>query len=264
MKPRRLAAFTLDVEHDYGSRTGRFEVFADVCGAARFEDFIGAARLPVSAFAVSDLLAEFPAAVDFLRRISAEVHSHSKSHNTKTGDLAVETADSLRAIRGMFPGGVIGYRAPHGALDARHLDAIAAAGYDFSASVFPSFRPGVFCNLTTGIEPFRHPNGLAELPFAVVRGIRLILSVSYVKLLGWRFFEAAIEIFGLPDVVIVDAHLHDFLDTPAYRRLAGLPRALWGVNRSRGIEYAGWLVELLRKRGYVFTTVSEIYRGVFS
>lgn len=254
----RLAAFTLDVEHDYGSRTGRFEALRDAAGVERLQSFLGRRGIPVSAFAVSSLLDQEPAAVEFLRALRAEVHSHSHTHGGE--ETEKELMESQDIIRRLFPQGPIGYRAPHGRVDAEQVQTAKRLGYAFSSSVFPSLRPGVFNNLASPLTPYRHANGLVELPFAVVRGVRLIVSVSYIKLFGWGLFERLMGRFGLPPVAVIDSHLHDFLDTPSYRLLPAPLRLAWGVNRMRGIEFAGRLADFLARRGYTFVTMNEIVR----
>lgn len=256
----RLAAFTLDVEHDYGSRTGRFEALRDAAGAGRLKAFLDQRAIPVSAFAVSSLLEKEPSACEWLASIGAEVHSHSHTHPRQESNLEFELRRSRKIIRERFPQGPIGYRAPHGRVDAEQVDAAKRLDYAFSSSVFPSLRPGVFNNLSSPITPYRHANGLIELPFAVVRRLRLVVSVSYIKLLGWTLFERLMGTFGLPPVAVIDSHLHDFLETPSYDLLPAPLRLAWGVNRTRGVEFAGRLVDFLTRRGYAFVTMNEVVR----
>lgn len=256
----RLAALTLDVEHDYGSRTGRLGVLEDREGLARFRAFAADSGVPISAFVVTSLLESHPPLADLVRDLAAEVHSHTHTHFAGTLSMEEELTRSLERIRRFRGDGRIGYRAPWGRLDAAQVECAARAGYAFSSSVFPSFRPGVFNHLHLPLVPFRHGNGLLELPFAAVRGIRLVISASYIKLLGWPLYRLLLQGFGPPPIVVIDSHLHDFLATDSFDRLPPGPRFAWGIRRHRGIECTDRLVRYLRALGYEFVTLSNIAR----
>jgi len=256
----RLAVFSLDVEYDYGSRTGRFEALRDEAGVARLKALLAPGAIPVSAFAVSSLIEKEPSAREFLASIGAEVHSHTHTHPRGQTDWEAELRRSRAILRDLFPQGPIGFRAPHGWVQTEQVDAAKRLDYAFSSSVFPSLRPGMFNNLSRPITPYRHANGLIEVPFAVVRRLRLIVSVSYLKLLGWSLFERLMESFGLPPVAVIDSHLHDFLETPSYDLLPAPLRLAWGIRRTRGIEFAGRLIEFLTQHGYTFVTMNEVIR----
>ena len=256
----RLAAFTVDLEYDYGSRTGRFEVLRDERGVARLKDFFEKRRIPVSAFAVSSLLEEQPESRDWLVSVGAEVHSHTHTHMGKALAAEEELRRSLDLVRHFFPQEPIGYRAPHGRVDEGQIEDAGRLGYAFSSSVFPSWRPGTFNNLSCPLTPYRYANGLLELPLAALRGLRLVVSVSYLKLLGWPAYYALMKTFGLPAIVVIDSHLHDFLDTPSYRSLPAPLRLAWGIRRARGMELAGRLADFLVRRGYEFVSMNELVR----
>lgn len=260
----RLAAFTVDLEYDYGSRTGRFEVLRDTAGLTRLQNFFAGRRIPVSAFAVSSLLEEKPESLEWLSSVSAEVHSHTHTHMGENSAADEELRRSRDIIQSIFSPGPLGYRAPHGRVDERQIEAAGRLGYAFSSSVFPSWRPGTFNNLSCPVTPYRHDNGLLEVPCAAIRGVRLIVSISYLKLLGWPVFAALLRSFGLPPVVVIDSHLHDFLDTPAYFGLPAPLRMAWGIRRARGVELAGRLADFLARQGYEFVSMNQLVRRLTS
>ena len=258
----RLAAFTIDIERDFGARTGRFEVWGDAAGLDRLVRFFAGEQVPVSAFVVTALLEDEPRTLGLLRSMGAELHSHTHTHPARLANAREELRRSREVLRALAPEAPIGYRAPHGNLDAAQVEAAREAGYAFSSSIFPSYRPGVFNHLSAPLVPFRHAGGLLEIPFAALRRLRLVVSVSYLKLAGWRFYRSLMALCGLPPVVVIDSHLHDFLRTPAYHALPALPRAAWGIRRARGCDYAARLIRYLKAGGYRFVSMNEVARRV--
>ena len=224
----RLAAFTIDIERDFGARTGRFEVWGDAAGLDRLVRFFAGEQVPVSAFVVTALLEDEPRTLGLLRSMGAELHSHTHTHPARLANAREELRRSREVLRALAPEAPIGYRAPHGNLDAAQVEAAREAGYAFSSSIFPSYRPGVFNHLSAPLVPFRHAGGLLEIPFAAV----------------------------------IDSHLHDFLRTPAYHALPALPRAAWGIRRARGCDYAARLIRYLKAGGYRFVSMNEVARRV--
>lgn len=254
-----MAAFTIDVEMDYGARTGMLRALDDSEGIRRLADVLAAAAAPASAFVVTSLLRSHPATIERLHGWVAEFHSHSHTHALGTVDDETELGASLTALRALN-GGAVGYRSPQGRSSEGEIAAARRLGNAFSSTVFPTVRPGVFNHLDKPLTPFLHANGLLELPFAVVRGVRLVVSISYLKLVGWPVFRCLERLFGLPPVVVIDSHPHDTFATPALEALPPLPRLAWRVCRSQGIAYAQRLLGLLRRRGYEFVTIGELAR----
>jgi hypothetical protein len=145
-------------------------------------------------------------------------------------------------------------------LHAGDVALLKQAGFRFSSSVFPSFRPGKFNNLHRPLIPFVYDNGLVELPMAALPGIRLILSLSYLKLLGWRLHRFLQRLTGISNVIVFDAHLHDFIHCEeSFRRLPAGLRLAYGRNAHRGFDYFERFIALLRSLGYRFVTMTELF-----
>ena len=71
--------------------------------------------------------------------------------------------------------------------------------------------------------------GLLEIPFAVVNKIRLIVSLSYQKLLGSFLSHALYKSFGLPDIVTSTKPIADF---SASARLLIPPATQKGMSKT--------------------------------
>ena len=155
----------------------------------------------------------------------------------------------------------LGYRAPQGVIKLEDLDLLLDNGYSFSSSIFPSYRLGKFNNLRMPIMPFLWNNGLLEIPFAVIPGIRLIYSLSYIKLFSLSISKALTTMFGLPNVVVIDSHLHDLFYSPdSLKKVNGLPRYAWSIRKNDGQKYLNKIIEYLKLNDYEFVSISDLYK----
>lgn len=256
----KLACITLDFELDYGDRTGAFDILEDDAHLAELSTLFSDLDTPVSAFIRTDILIHYPRALAVVKALARDFHGHSHTHNTKTFDSRFELATSASTFETVFGHKPLGYRAPQGVLREGDIDLLKTLGYKFSSSVFPAYRPGKFNNRSLPISPFLYDNGIMELPFAVVPTLRSVISLSYLKLLGMGMNKAFFSIFGLPDIVVFDSHLHDFiLSETSFNKLPLSLKTAWGIRKHSGVRYFEMFVELLRKRGYRFITMTELY-----
>ena len=67
------------------------------------------------------------------------------------------------------------------------------------------------------------------------------------------------KLFGLPDVLIIDSHMIDFICVESLKLLPWYMRLAYARNKRNGIELCVFLIKLLRGLGYEFLTVSQIY-----
>ena len=125
--------------------------------------------------------------------------------------FSFEIEKSKKVFSKYFNTNPLGYRAPQGVLKNGDIEELYKKGYKFSSSLFPSFRPGKYNNLFSPINPIIYTNGFIEIPFSVIKKIRYTFSLSYIKLLGFQVSRLLVKIFGLPNIVVFDSHLHDFI-----------------------------------------------------
>lgn len=258
----RLACITLDYETDYGDRIGGA---CNILDSSRREiDELAATlkelEVPMSAFIRTDMLENHACALEVVKQLACDFHCHSHTHNTKSFDSKFEISATKAAFEQHFHAAPVGYRAPQGVLYPGDIELLQEHGFKFSSSVFPSFRPGKFNNLKMPNAPFLYDNGVVELPFAAVPALRYTISLSYLKLLGMMMNRLMFATLGLPNVLVFDSHLHDYIvNAESFSRLPRKLRLAWGVNKHRGMGYFRRFVQLLKKKGYQFVTMTQLY-----
>lgn len=263
---RRIACLTLDVEADHHDLAPGyyFQALEHEPTWAWLLAFSRERGLPWTAFVVGQLLEERPGLVARLASTGWELGLHAYSHRSAHPDTLEEIQRGKVAFRSAFGCDPIGYRAPLGKITAEGLYRLQREGFRYDASLFPAWRPGVFNNLGCPTEPFLIPaqegtGPLVEIPAAVVPRLRVIVSVSYLKLLGLPFYRVALSVLGLPRVAVITCHLHDLAPAPvAYRRLPLFWKLVYRRNRDRGREMLIWLVDWLTRAGYEFRTLGEV------
>lgn len=258
--PRKVACVTLDYETDYGDRIGAFNILRhhrqEIDRLARL---FAELEVPVSAFIRTDLLTDEPGALEAVRTFASDFHCHSHTHATRDFDSAREIATTAETFARCFGQPPAGYRAPQGVLNEGDLDLLVEHGFQFSSSVFPSYRPGRFNHLRLPTVPFLYENDLLELPLAVVPGIRYTISLSYLKLIGLTANRLLYSTFGLPDLLVFDCHLHDFIVCEeSLSRLPARVRIPWSVNKGSGVRYFERFVGILRQRGYELSSITAL------
>jgi peptidoglycan/xylan/chitin deacetylase (PgdA/CDA1 family) len=262
--PEKLACISLDFEQDYGWRVQEFNILKD--NRQEIEalgDLFRRLDMPVSVFITTHLLLDYPETLDLIRHLGRDFHTHSHTHNMDAFDSHAEIAAMTATFQDIFGSPPLGYRAPLGVLRAGEIDLLAEYGLRFSSSVFPSLRPRQFNHLAMPAAPFVYDNGIVELPLATVPRLRLIVALSYLKLLGWGVSRNIYRVFGLPDVLVFDSHLHDFIHNPtSFGKLPRKFRMAWGRNRGQGGAIFTAFVEMLRHQGYRFITMTELYERV--
>lgn len=256
----RLACITLDFELDYGDRTGAFNIIEEDQSLLDLAKLFSDLHIPVSTFIRTDILINYPNSLEIIKTLAKDYHCHSHTHNTKKHDSRIEISTSASTFETVFGYKPLGYRAPQGVLYDGDIDHIKTCGFKFSSSVFPSYRPGKFNNLSLPVNPFIYDNDIMELPFAVVPKLRYIVSLSYLKLLGMTLNKSFFSIFGLPNIIVFDSHLHDYIvNEESFNKLPSKLRTAWGVRKYSGIKYFTMFVELLKRKEYRFITMTELY-----
>jgi peptidoglycan/xylan/chitin deacetylase (PgdA/CDA1 family) len=228
-------------------------------------DFIRLIReidVPVSIFIVGRTLEEYPAEIDRLESaLDCEFHLHSYQHDlSKSYDFETEVRRGVRAFRDHFDRRPAGYRAPQGNIDPHEFPILEELGFAFDSSVFPSYRPGKYNNLTAPLEPYTPDtaSSLLEIPVGAFRGLRVPLSHSYFKLVG-RPLAAYLSVAPLPDVLVYNVHLHDLYRTASHDELDDPKRWIMKRNLDRSESLLRENVSTVRSRGYVPTTMTAVH-----
>lgn len=259
----RLACITLDFEMDYGDRIEELNILDNKQELSELSYIFAGLNIPVSAFVRTDILIKHPESISVIKQLAKDFHCHSHTHNTRFFNSKGEISRSKLTFEKYFGFTPLGYRAPQGVLFPGDLQIIKDCGFKFSASIFPSYRPGKFNNFFMPRDNFMYDNGILELPFAVVPKLRYIISMSYLKLLGFKANKALYSMFGLPNVLIFDSHLHDYIvNQKSFTKLPRRIKLAYRINKDSGVDYFKNFIGLLKSRGYRFITVTQLYEHI--
>ena len=266
MMTRKIACLTLDMEPDYGDPDGHIRLLENPEYFERYINIIQRYNAKVTMFTVTSLFEPFGEHFERLAKsIPLEYAAHSYSHdplNAASREEVEKSAQVIQSINGNKP---LGYRAPIGQITKEGLGHLLDLGYQYDASVYTSIRPGKFgyVNLHMPNSPFRITRGdesLTEFPFTSLSRVRIVFGLSYVKLLGWRFYSLLWRVFGLPDIALVLSHPHDFyFDELAGYHPSSLENLALSRNARRAFEYYRKMVAELKRQGYEFMHLSKLY-----
>lgn len=220
-------------------------------------------QIPITAFLVTKLLEQLPDVIENLAEnlpIQFEIHSHSHLQNEPDSAREIETAvRTFESVLGYIPKG---YRAPNGLISREGLSRLASSGFLYDSSVFPSIRFDEYGynNLSFPVEPFIFltPKPIIEFPLGVIPGIRLVISISYIKLLGFGAYKALIKALGLPRTVIILCHPYDFTIEHCLPNLKGGEKMAHARNASNVLNLLKRLVRQLKSLGYRFESMNEM------
>lgn len=262
----KLACITLDMEPDYGDHQTHIRLLENPEFYERYIAVINKHGVKVTMFTVTSLLENYGERfTKFAERIPLELAAHSNSHDPYNACSPEEIEASKKAFLKHTGAAPLGYRAPIGRINKAGLAHLMDHGYRYDASLYPSMRPGKFgyFNLRMPNVPFRVVRGsdsLIEFPFTSLSTIRIVFGLSYVKLLGWRFYSLLLNVFGLPDVVVSLSHPYDFYTHLTADGLSGLEKFALLRNARHGFDYFEKMITTLKERGYQFIFVSELYQ----
>jgi peptidoglycan/xylan/chitin deacetylase (PgdA/CDA1 family) len=251
---RLKACVTLDLEPDFAGRLAPVYGAWDPARVGAMLDLLAAHGASLSAFVVGSSLGAVPAVLERLRAAGTEFHLHSYSHDLARPDTADEIERGQEAFARFFGRPAEGYRAPEGRISDDGLARLDALGFRFDSSVFPSLLPrpryGAYPR-----TPYR-PAGLrlVEMPVATVSPARIVVSLSWMKLLGWPAFRRLLDL-PLPEPLVFDMHLHDLW--PLASRAGLRPPWSWvyARNEDAGLRVLDDFLGTLRAKGYTFSTI---------
>lgn len=251
---------TLDLECDYGTALPD-NTYQAVDAVGQLIDLIERYDLPLTCFVQTELLDERPGAVDALQSASVPVrfHPHSHTHRAREqSSISEEIAQSTDRFHDFFGSEPVGYRFPNGNIREEDYRILAEQGYEFNASLFPSWRPNHFDNRTVPTTPqYFAEFDLFEVPFTVYSDrIRIPTALSYNRLLrrpfGWLLRERP------PPIVIYNIHMHDLVTPESFTDLPRPYRLLYGQN-DRGFELLEQTLDSFVSKEYEVGLIDEVH-----
>jgi len=115
-------------------------------------------------------------------------------------------------------------------------------------------------NLSMPAEPFafRTPDPILEIPVGVISKIRLVVSISYMKLLGSGTYDVLMKLLGLPNILVILCHPYDFTIHHSLRNIKGWKRWAHARNASNAAKILEHLIHTLKKSGYRFVSMNDV------
>jgi len=258
---RPTVYLTLDFECDFGTafsenRYGAVEAVDDLVRILEHHN------VPLTAFVQTELLDVKPDVVETLRESKTPVNFHPHSHTHKPRSetsIESEVERSTERFESFFNSRPDGYRFPNGNLRPSDYELLVDFGYEFDASIFPSWRPNHFDHTDLPMRPHRLPAyDLLEVPFTVYSDlVRIPTALSYQRLLGTPF-SLLLE-RRPPRTVVYNVHMHDLVTPPSYNELSPFYRAVYGRN-DHGLGILDRFLQRLGRANYAFETIDDLGR----
>ena len=263
VEPQRVAVFTMDIEPDYGGLAGvHYRSFADSSRFADLHDLLASEAVEPTQFIVADITRNRPDIVDIASSLGGEMELHSYDHPTGPHDLSEQARLGAQLFEDQLGRRPRGYRSPFGRITESDYQALKDLSFEYSSSVFPTLRPGIANHANSSLFPEYKGDELWELPLACLPRARAVLSLSYLKFFGKRSYRLAMAATGLPSVVIIDSHLHDFIPSSTLNGLRSWRKLRYLHHKNDGIAILKWLILLLKSEGYCFRTAGWLAKAL--
>jgi len=252
----KLACITLDLEPDHA---GRISEHYDAWKKEYIQELFACLkhyRVPLSAFVVANTLKKNQPIIKYMLNQGTEFYLHSYSHDLKSPDSVEQIHKGVEEFQSFFKKHPRGYRAPEGRISENGYLLLQQNGFVFDSSVFPSFWPRpkyLFRKKTVYNGPF----GIIEIPITTITPARIIFSLSWIKLIGWKIYKLLLSIFPLPRIVVFDFHLHDLHLLSVAKSLLPFWRFVYRKRQKSGLELLNQVLSYLQKKGYTFVPMSS-------
>lgn len=256
----KLFALTLDLEPDYGGVIPEsFSLLDETDKIECFLKFLRKEHIPLTVFVTGRVLEEKPETVKIFEKYGCEFHSHGYSHNLKQPDSYEEIKNGRNAFINYFDRSPNGFRAPEGRISDKGIRHLKEMNFKFDSSIFPSYYPNPFRYLFATTSPsYINDSKILEIPFAILKPLRITFSLSFIKLFGMKFYRFLFNNFSQPDIMVFDSHLHDLFLGKSFNKLPLIWKSLLNRNKENGIKLLKETLSML-KNDYLFVKTETIY-----
>ena len=257
----KLWAFTLDLESDYAGLIHRYGIFECKDSIERLLENLLSLGIKITVFSVGEVFERYPQIISLFSGYQVEFEVHSYTHNLMKTDSHDEIGMARDAYYNFFKRYPSGYRAPQGRISYSGIKRLESYGFKYDSSVFPSYYPNPLRYLAKNRQAhYLEGSQVVELPFTSVSPMRITLSISYIKLMGFSFFRRLLDTFGVPNVVCFDSHLHDFIvNEDSYDKLPFRWKLVYSRNKYKGLDYFCAFFDYIKSKGYRSCFMSELY-----
>lgn len=260
----KFALFTLDIEQDFGANDYSIELFTNQALFQKFSDMMNSRDIPLNGFIVTEMLLENIRLIHKIQHaLPVEFGTHSHRHPISSRLSQEDLTTSINTFEKYLGYSPMGYRAPCGLIDSQGIKTLIKYGFVYDTSIFPSIRPDEYGynHISLPQTPFLYKgaNGtLLEFPIGCIQTIRLVTSVSYLKLFGLKAYMPLMKIFGLPEILIINCHPYDFTINACLDSIPGYKKWLHKRNASNAFKFTEKLLDYLLELDYTFTSYSAI------
>jgi len=218
-------------------------------------------------FTVSDIVEDHAPMLDRVAE-RHEIGSHTDSHrhltDLSTDERREELASSRERLEAATGADVVGFRAPSFDIADDHFSMLAETGYEYDSSVVPCRSiPGWYGgewdthrpSPASAIEADA-PAELTEVPVAVMPGVRLPLTGTWVRFFGVRYTILGMKLLarrGIAPVLYV--HPWELVDLP---EIEGVPSRVY----FRSGSYMRRAVERILAEPFEFVPVGALAEDV--
>ena len=215
-------------------------------------------------FTVGEIADERPAVLRRIVESGHELGSHTQTHRhlseLSEAERREELTTSKARLEGVTGRDVVGFRAPSFDTGPDHFRTLADAGYEYDSSIvpcrsIPSWYGGEYevqsPTSARRLDPSA-PEAFAELPVAVIPGLRLPLTGTWIRLFGVRYTVLGMRLLarqGVPPVLYV--HPWELVDLPA---VDGVPERVY----LRTGEYMRRAVRTVLDQPFEFVSVGSL------
>lgn len=215
-------------------------------------------------FVVSEVAQRYPdrivAAADAGHEIASHTHSHPLLTDCTLTERREELEQSREVLHSVTGADVDGFRAPAFDFGDDHFELLADAGYSYDSSVAPCRSiPGWYGGEWDVHEPtpasvLREgaPESLTELPIAVMPGLGLPLTGTWIRFFGVHYTLLGMQLLARRGITPV-LYVHPW-------ELATLP-AVEGVPKRVYVRTGAWMwraIERLLASDFAFVTAREV------
>lgn len=267
MSPEKHICYTLDLEHDYAGITQNelYETLERGDLLDRFAEIVQRFDIKLTIFITGRFLVSQRQWLEFFENLGAEFEMHGHNHVMFSPDFKNEVNKGLEMYQNVFGHKPKGYRSPGGVVDHHLYQLLVNEGIQYDSSLIPSYRIGTYNNINKSPYPHKlHPFDLFELPIGVIPKVRLMVSASYIKLLGFPFYKLLFKIFGVTSPLVYLFHLVDIIPVNGRSQLSRFYRFAYGIREKRGMDIFESTVSWFKSRGYqsiYMSTLHEKYSG---
>ena len=260
MDNNKLCAFTLDLESEYAGILNQYAIFDKHSEIEKILSLLDSFGVKITVFVVGEIFKLHPEVIRILEKYNCEFEIHSHSHGRSNVDMAYEIESAKNAYHDYFKKHPKGYRAPCGEITPEIIKLLEKNGFLYDSSIFPSYYPNplryFFCN--RNVYHIKD-SSILEIPFTSITPLRLTLSLSYLKLLGFNVYLNLFRIFGLPNFICFNIHLHDFIvSESSYQKLSPFWKFVYGRNKFKGTDYCIKFIKHIKQKGYRFCFMLEV------